>query len=347
MKLKLFLTFDHELPLGKLKTTYKDSLFDPTKKLIDVANEVGVKVTLFTDILCGLRFKEWDYTNFYLPYKNQLEKALNTGHDVQLHIHPHWLTTRFESGIYYPSTDYALNCFKNNSHFNGIHGIIKSGIDCLNDICIPVKADYKCIAYRAGGFNISPATSEIFTALENEGIRYDSSIARGHYFKSLVSEVDFRELPNESNWYVNPENYHISGNSTGILEVPVATIPKTIFELPTLFKLKRYSYRAPISHGEVMHTKNNVTLISKLLMLQSSRILSFDNYTLSLDYLLHIIEYNVNKYKSSETIMLSIISHPKSMGEYSFELMKKFVIEVKKKYPDAEFLTFSELNAKC
>jgi hypothetical protein len=190
------LTFDHELPLGKIKTSYKASLFEPTERVMSLADKCGVKVTLFTDILCAERFKEWDNANFYVPYHEQLQHAIKSGHDVQLHIHPHWLTTTFNENTFIPSTDFGLSDFKNNNEFGGIHGIIKQSIESLNAICKAANPDYKCIAYRAGGYNIAPETKHIFQALYHEGIRYDSSMIKGYYFKSGISEVDFRELPN-------------------------------------------------------------------------------------------------------------------------------------------------------
>jgi hypothetical protein len=61
MKVKLFLTFDHELPLGGLRTSYSKALFEPAQRVMDTADRLGVKVTLFTDILCAYRYREWDY----------------------------------------------------------------------------------------------------------------------------------------------------------------------------------------------------------------------------------------------------------------------------------------------
>ncbi|NDP22086.1 MAG: hypothetical protein GZ091_13540 [Paludibacter sp.] len=343
MKLKLFLTFDHELPLGRLKTSYDSSLFKPSERVLDLADALGVKVTFFSDILCAERFKEWDYDNFYVPYKNQLQNALKRGHDIQLHIHPHWLSSKFEDNQFVPSTDFALSDFEKDVQFGGISGIVKKSIENLNLICKVVNPDYKCIANRAGGFNLSPSSNKIINALYTEGIRYDSSMAKGYYFKSGISEVDYRKLPTAANWIIDPDNFSNGLKSNGITEIPVATMPKTPFEVPTRFKLEKLAGRAPVSHGEVIHQENLVDNMAKLKMLFSSRLLTFDNYTLSLDYLLRILKYNVNKYKSADTVMLSIISHPKSMGDYSFELMEKFVKEVKCRYPNAEFLTFSQL----
>jgi len=332
------------LPLGVLKTSYESALFDPTRKVMELADKLGVKVTLFTDILCASRFKEWDFTNFYTPYKNQIVTALKNGHDVQLHIHPHWLTTTYDNGKYFPSTDFGLSDFVENEPFKGVGGIIQQSVEELSRLCISANPLYKCIAYRAGGFNIAPATKQIMTALYANGIRYDSSMARGYYFKSGISEVDFRKLPDKPNWVIDPDNYHAAASdSKGILEIPIATIHKTPFEIPTMFKLAKYAKREPLNHGTMIHEGNHSDIAAKIKMLLSVRFLSFDNYTVTLDYLLRIVRYNIRRYKSSETIMMSILSHPKSMGSYSFELMEGFIKEIHMRYPDAEFLTFSKL----
>lgn len=344
MKLKLFLTFDHELPLGKLKTSYKASLFEPTQRVMTLADKLGVKVTLFSDILCAHRYFDWDYDNFYLPYKLQLENAIKTGHDVQLHLHPHWLTSKYENNNFVPSTDFGLSSFQSDS--DTIDEIIKTGIDKMTNICQTANPGYRCLAYRAGGYNIAPATKIIFDSLYTNGIKYDSSMARGYYFKSSISEVDFRDLPKAPNWKIDPENLRKPLFRNGIMEIPIATMPKTPFEVPTLFKMKKYAGRAPQSHGYVIHEEGHSDLVAKFKMLFAARMLTFDNYTFSLDYLLKILYYNVRKYKNESVLMLSIISHPKSMGDYSFELMEGFVTEVRKRFPDTEFLTYSQLNSK-
>ena len=334
MKIKLFLTFDHELPLGGLSVSYREALFDPTQRVMDVADKHGVKVTLFSDILCAHKYKDWNTDNFYSPYKEQLHYAVANGHDVQLHIHPHWLTTTYDGTRFHPSADFALSDFKDDTVFGGIPGIIRLSVDSLKVLCLPADKAYNCVAFRAGGYNIHKETDLIFNALYDNGIRYDSSMAKGYYFSSGISEVDFRHLPASPNWMVGP----------GILEIPIATIPKTPFEVPTRFKMKKYAGRAVENRGVMIHQDNRVDWRSKLRMLFAARMLSFDNHTLSPDYLLHIFRHTVRKYeRDSDELMFSLISHPKSMGDYAFFLMESFISSVQKLYPETEFCTFSEL----
>ena len=347
MKIKIFLTFDHELPLGSVNASYDDVLFAPTRKVLELADQNGVKVVLFSDILCAYRYREWDYANFYVPYRDQLQYAVGNGHDVQLHIHPHWLKSGYEGKCFVPSSDFTLSDFKNDAKHGGIPGIIRLSIENLNEICVSANDSYQCIAFRAGGYAVYPDTRLQFNSLYEQGIRYDSSMAKGYYFSSGLSSVDYRKLPDAPNWMIDPEKYHLPlSGQAGILEIPIATKPKSLFEMPTRFKLKKYVSRAVENRGTMIHSDhNNIDLHSKIKMLFAARMLSFDNHTLSLRYLLQIVRHNVNLYKNKyDTLMFSLISHPKSMGDYAFELMEGFISSIQKSYPDAEFTTFADYH---
>jgi len=186
-------------------------------------------------------------------------------------------------------------------------------------------------------------TAEIFAGLFRNGIRFDSSIIKGYYFRSGLSEVNCQNMPAVPNWYIGNDGNIRKEATSGVFEVPIASIPKTPFEIPTRFKLKKLASQAPNDHGFQVHEGNPSDLISRIKMLFSARMLSFDNYTLSLDYLMKILDYNVRKYSKYDTAILSISGHPKSMGDYSFSLMESFVRAVRQKYPDVEFTSFKKL----
>jgi hypothetical protein len=343
MKIRLLLTFDHELPLGSLKTSYQKALFDPTERLFESAEQNDFPVTLFTDVLCALRYKEWDKEGFYVPYSNQLQKAVKLGHDVQLHLHPHWLTSSYENGVVIPSGDYSLANFADNNE-QSIGGVVNKGIRLLEEVCGKVKNDYNVLAFRAGGYNIEPGSKEIFDELSKNGIRYDSSVVLKYYFVSSLSLIDFKKVPPMPNWYIGPDGNFRKSAGSGILEIPVAAIPKTPFEIPTRFKLKHFAHRAPESHGTMIHEGNPGHRMEQLQMLFSSRMLTFDNHTLSAKYLMRILDYNVRKFKHFDTLNLATCSHPKTMGDYSFSLMEQFIELARKKYPNIEFTTFERLH---
>jgi hypothetical protein len=343
MKIRLFLTFDHELPLGSLKTSYKKALFDPTERLFESAKRNEVPITLFTDILCALRYQQWDRQGFFEPYASQLQKAISLGHDVQLHLHPHWLTSNYEDGVVIPSGDYSLAHFDNYNELS-ISEIVNKGTRLLEEICRKTNSNYNVLAFRAGGYNIEPGSKEIFSQLVKNGIQYDSSVVLKYYFASSLSVVDFRKLPPKPNWFIRSDGDFRKSADSGIFEIPVAAIPKTPFEIPTRFKLRHFAHRAPESHGTMVHEGKPGSKLQQLRMLFSARMLSFDNHTLSAKYVMRILDYNVQKFSRSETLNLATCSHPKTMGDYSFTLMEQFIEMARKKYPEIEFSTFERLN---
>ncbi|HNW88661.1 MAG TPA: hypothetical protein PKN48_03305 [Bacteroidales bacterium] len=343
MKCKLFLTFDHELPLGGVKTSYKEALFAPTDKLLGLADELKVPVTLFSDVLGAYRFSEWDKNNFFYPYEDQLHKALCNDHDVQLHLHPHWLTSDFDGSTYIPSKDFKLSDFSTHPEWK-IAKIIEHGVRFLTEICSVPLNDYKCLAFRAGGYNIEPGSAEILKNLLSQGILFDSSICKNYRFSSVLSDVDFAGMPKAPNWFTGTDGNFRNEAHAGILEVPIAGKPKTIFEIPTRFKLKKYAFQAPPNHGFQIHEGKPAGLKNRIGQLFSSRMLSFDNYTFSVAYLMKILEYNLQKYRKYDEVMLCAIGHPKTMGDYSMQMFRDFVIKVRDKYQDqVQFYTYRKL----
>jgi len=347
-KIKILLAFDHELSLGG-SSSYLNDLFNPTDQLIELATKHGVPITLFTDILCAYRFKEWDKKGFFKTYCEQLTKTLKYGHDVQLHLHPHWLTSEFKNGSFIPSEDFSLSNFAEGKYHNGtywnIPGIINLAEEFLTDLCSGSKQDYKCIAFRAGGFNLYPATEMIISALYEKGIRIDSSIAKNYNFSSNISEVDFHNMPSSANWYISKNIVNKEGSIDGLLEIPIAASPRTpINNLSFLVKRVLLRNRMYKANGWAIHEKNT-SLIKrfKRLFPSSSWLLSFDLYTHSVNDLIRILDYHIRIHPEDEVIICSTCSHPKNMGKYSHYLMREFINRVSKYKNEVEFCSYQQI----
>jgi len=327
--INLFLTFDYELPLGGIKLSFEHSLFNPTDKLLDLANSLKVPIILFADILSYVRFKELGITEYYQAFEKQIARALREGHDVQLHLHPHWLETDINDKTFVPSKRFSLADFADDEKYT-IENIVKLGVNELTRICRKTKPNYKCIAFRAGGYSIQRETKRIVKALYDNGIRIDSSIAKGYKYYSDISQIDFPYKPNKPNWIIPIDNGNLSDDeeSIGLFEIPIATKPKTIFDTPTFMKLKKYKDREVEKRGDIIH--NEKTKLSyRLKNMSSSRMLILDNHTFNTDDLMDILSYNLKTYKEFETINLCLIGHPKSMGEYHLDLFQSFLAKLK------------------
>jgi hypothetical protein len=344
-RVRLILSFDHELSLGGTES-YRRNLFDPTDELLRLAADLDVPIALFTDVLCAYRYEQWDPEGFFLPYCRQLRRALAAGHDVQLHIHPHWVTSRFVDGVYRPSTDFALSDFEQTAPPNDIRGIVDRAHRFLTELCRAEQSGYRCIAYRAGGHNLSPATSSILSALYENGIRIDSSIVKGFRFRSNISTVDQTGMPASANWTIPLQGPLSAQSDVGIFEIPVASKPRTpLNNVPFLISRVLHRARAHDPGGPSIHAANT-PLLQKLgrMFPNSAWALSFDDAAHSVNDVLDIFTAHVRAHVGSEEIICAAVSHPKSMGEYERGLMRSFVNEARARFGDAlEFTTYRDV----
>lgn len=343
-KLRILLSFDHELSLGGA-TSYAGNLFEPTDRLLRLAHELGVPITLFTDVCCAIRFRDWDRAGFFDVYCDQVRRAIAAGHDVQLHLHPHWIDSHYENGKFIPANSYGLGRFLDRPGPNDVPGIVRQGTEFLSQLCRSQCPQYECIAYRAGGFDLAPGTAEILSALYDHGIRIESTIAKGNYFKSKLWQVDHSGMPAAANWYIARTGPLDREATSGLYEIPIAARPRTpINNLPFLLGRVLYRRRAYRSGGWGIDVGQTAPWDKLRRMFpRSVWMLGFDNFTHRVKDLMRILDYHVQQHSADELIACSTLSHPKSMGRHARQLMSGFVRQVSKDYAGrAEFCTYRE-----
>ena len=350
MKIKLILTFDYELPLGGC-TSFDQGLFKPSEELLALANELKVPIVLFADICCALRFKEWDY-DFFNSFRQQIHHALETGHDIQLHIHPHWMDSSFENGQFIPSARFGLSDFKNENQLN-IENIISTSLLELEKICREVKADYQCIAYRAGGYNVEPESRRILTALSKLGVLYDSSVMPGFFQDYSFSKIDYRKAPLLNTWKVPLQGPLISttNNAPYIKELPISTMPNSILRIikRRIYKIlhkKKIAQRKYVNSGKGFKAAAAQSgIFTQLRMMGNPIVLTFDQEHLNAVDLMKIVDYQIQTHHEQEEIFITLISHPKSMRPYHLQLMREFIENLRSRFQNQiEFITYSHLR---
>jgi hypothetical protein len=342
-QLRILLSFDHELSLGGCDS-YTRNIFEPTDLLLDLADQLQVPITLFTDICCAKRFREWDPDGFYRTYERQISSAVERGHDVQLHLHPHWIDSEYRNGRFIPAATYSLGGFRHRAWPNNISGIIAQGIELLEELC-RADAGYQCVAYRAGGFSLSPDTDAILSALYEHGIRIESTVAKGFQFACDLWDVDFRNMPTKANWWIARSGPLNREAKSGLYEIPIAARPRTpLNNVPFLWNRVIRSPRRYHSGGWSIDT-GKVSLSAKLkrLIPRSAWMLGFDQYAENVEDLLRTLNHHVAQHSEDDLIACSAISHPKFMGEYARTLMKAFVERVRSDYGDqARFCSYRQ-----
>ncbi|MDQ3047425.1 MAG: hypothetical protein M3R27_07750 [Bacteroidota bacterium] len=93
--MNIYLTLDYEIYFGENHGTVEKCILAPTRELIRIAETHDVRFSFFVD--CGFILKLDEYRKEfpqlekdYTSITEQVKYLSETGHDIQLHIHPHW-----------------------------------------------------------------------------------------------------------------------------------------------------------------------------------------------------------------------------------------------------------------
>jgi hypothetical protein len=342
VRLKVLLSFDHELHLGGWDS-YHSSLFDRTDALLESAAKVRVPLVFFTDVFCAMRFREWGEEDFYRPYVRQIGRMLREGHDVQLHFHPHWLDSRFENAKYKPSGSFSFASLEATGNHR-IQEAIQAGVSFLVALCRQSQPDYRCLAYRAGGYNLSPQW-RVVPALYEQGIRFDSSVIKGFRFVTPHSSVDYTECPGKPVWSFPLTGPVTEESDSDFWEIPIACIPRNWFNnIPLLIRRSLYRSRAAPSGGRGYDRVGRLGKLRRLFP-RDALAISFDMHAVSAKFLVRMLDHYVQRHRGYPVVFCTTCSHPKSMGPYNRQLFIEFVDRARDQYGDAiEFPTFPQLS---
>ncbi|MEZ5597647.1 MAG: hypothetical protein R3E84_14875 [Pseudomonadales bacterium] len=212
--MRFLLTLDYELFFGQRTGSPDGCLIYPTRVLVELLERHGLHVTLFVDAGYLERLATSDtllHQRQYQRVVRQLKTLTQRGHDVQLHIHPHW----------------------EDSHWDGCRWIIDSRRYRLQDFDAPdvasIVARYsqrlatitgtRPVAFRAGGWCLQPF-EHIADALYAAGVRIDSTVFAGGTSVNRGREFDFSTAPDADHWRFNTDPL-VPERKGRFLELPI------------------------------------------------------------------------------------------------------------------------------
>lgn len=348
-KISISITFDYELFFGENRGTYSSVLFEPTKKLIDTLKDFGVSATFFADTCSVDQAKKYYQLDYVDGFKNQLLDMLEKKQDVQLHIHPHWLKSKFDGEKWqFDNESYRIHSFGFDDTENAAGKIISDGVAYLNETLKQSYPDYRCIAFRAGGFCLQPHDA-LIKALYKNGIRIDSSVAPQLKSDDSSHAYNYRRRSLKTNWYISPEGEWWDNRKRdlcSLLEVPVATVNKN----PVSFTLRRI-----LKPGTIKLTLEEMrgTYINSSEERKGTRLRSIWNYisgynAISLDaynaeYIMYQINRLIKKYDSTEgNHYVAVIGHPKLVTHNYIENLKRVIALIRDDYR-LELISISDI----
>lgn len=335
--LNVCISFDYEIFMGENYVSEEEVLLKPTEKISQMLKELGVSATFFADVYCPEAYRRLGKHEFADAFDEQLRFLVQQGHDVQLHMHPHWKkASQVGARVEFPREAYRIHNWMEDGSDAVVRQMVHDGVNYLNRVILPVKSDYRCLAFRAGGYCLQPE-KELVSILYQEGIRIDSSVCQGMAHDGDGMYYDYCTHPKVSNLYLS-NSYGLADNMEkripeGVFEVPVAGYSTFPFRIIASKLNARISNQKPNGYGMKLEQRQpglgKRSIIDRVkAAMNATNMVTFDFHNdKSMAYMLKRIakEERCNK----RDVFLSTIAHPKGQSDDHIENMKRVVEKLK------------------
>jgi hypothetical protein len=309
----IVLTLDYELFFGTQSGTVANCMTIPMQHIATLLKKYDCRATIFWDVLHFMRAKELQVVDEVKMIEDSIKRLVLDGHDIQLHIHSHWIDAKFENGKWsFPSYEhYKLQSLNQEM----IDKIVTQAVGTIEEL-----TKTKVTTFRAGGWQIEPF-DDIRASLAKCGIFFDSSVANNKYQNSGIASFDFRGYPKDDiyKFELSPK---IKDDKGRFVEYQIKSIyiPNyLIFSsyLKKIFLKERYPiFGDGKGAGNIAQSKWDVIkLLLKRVFLGSSDMLSLE-FTSRM-----IFAYMIHK-ASNNAVM---IGHPKSIGMKHLEVLEELL----------------------
>jgi hypothetical protein len=252
--LKIIFTLDYEIH-GNGDGNPQELMVEPTYRLLRLCDKYGAKVTIMADVAEILKFKEYKDIKGRDDYcadaiEDQLRYAIKTGHDVQLHIHSSYFNARHENGKWVQ--DWSEYNFAG-LPYERVDWMVASCKEYLEALLKPVNPDYKCTAFRAANWSVSPSKNVVKALVKND-ISIDTSVFKYGHRKGIVT-FDYNHAHSQIlPWPVNEDDICIRDDKGKLWELPIYTEMRWIGSFFTFNRI----YRAISGRGHKIRNEDMV-----------------------------------------------------------------------------------------
>lgn len=219
--LRAIFTLDYEIH-GNGDGCPRTLMVEPTDRLLRLFDEYGARLTIMADVAEILKFKEYkeevgrdDYC--YDAIVDQLRSALSRGHDVQLHIHSSYFKAHHNQGRW--RQDWSEYDFAG-LPYDRMVWMVGTGKEFLETLLRPVNQAYRCIAFRAANWSVSPSRNVVNALLENN-ILIDTSVFKGGGRQGRVT-FDYSNAHHHMRpWPASPNDICCYASDSRLWEFPI------------------------------------------------------------------------------------------------------------------------------
>lgn len=315
MSLQVLLSLDYELFFGRTTGTVERCLIQPTEEAAKVARRHGAYLSLFVDALYLQRLSE------EAPRFPRLQRDLDAirrqligfkaeGHDIQLHLHPHWLDSHYDGEQWRLETRrYKLHDFSASE----IATMVGSAKSLLTNL-----AGDTVFAFRAGGWCLQPF-AQIASGLLAHDIWLDSTVFAGGVSDDLERWFDFTSAPVADFWRFNEDPTTVE-NQGSFLEIPISAMrvsPLLFWKMGLARKILTKAEHQPFGDGSSLAWGRGYYL--KRLTQSTISVASVDG--LKAGYLGRALRAE----KACGKQLFHAMGHPKALSRYSLACLEAFL----------------------
>jgi len=310
--MEVHISFDYELFFGSFSGTAEKCMLLPTERLMAIAGKHKVPFIFFVDAGYLVQLKKHFHIDAckatYDKIAAQLNQLVQQGHEIGLHIHPHWEDCKFENNKWQiDTTRYKLADFtpaQTEAIVTAYHQAI---------IAITGKP---CKSYRAGGWCIQPF-APIKDALIKNNIFIDSTVYYNGSHLSAAHAYDFTMASDKDRWKFDNDPCD-ENNAGSFTEIPIS--PDVI---PPVFYWKMYFnmrtnplvYK-PVGDGNWLSDRKRIY----------RHFHSFTNHFACCDgFFASRLTAVLRKLEKKKKEHMMVLGHPKSMANYSFDALDNFI----------------------
>jgi hypothetical protein len=309
---KLILSLDYELFFGARHGTPQRCLIEPCQALLKITDPAGAKLALFVDAgyLCKLAEhapREAASRREFDAVREHLDSLSRAGHEIQLHIHPHWEDTqRTVDGWRFDLRRYALHSFPP-----------AEIVDIVTRYRCALSEFGKPVAYRAGGWVIQPF-APLAPALRANGIRIDSTVFPGGHTEDSTQALDFRNSPDKDFWRFDTDP--LAPVSRGYFtEVPIASVRVSPMAYWTLAARKLAGAKRHRAWGDGAAIANGKRDLARKLFARTASAVSIDGPKAGW------LQRAYREHKARGRKCMVVIGHPKALTPYSLDCLERFL----------------------
>lgn len=264
--LRIILTLDYEIH-GNGDGCPQVLMVEPTYRLLSLCEVYGAKLCIMADVAEILKFKEYrdKYGHDMYCYdsiEGQLRYAIQRGHDVQLHIHSSYFNAAHDNGRWIQ--DWSEYNFAD-LPYDRMDWMVRTCKEFLEALLRPVDPMYRCIAFRAANWSVSPSQS-VVRALVNNGINIDTSVFKYGYRNGIVAFDYSRAHSQIVPWRVKEDDICSRDDTSELWELPIYSEKRWIGAFLTSNRIYRafMGMRHRIRHEDVSSKlQSGVTEVSQ------------------------------------------------------------------------------------